>query len=488
MSLALQPPELLDTIASFVAPPSDLLALALTNKALHDIVIPHHLEFREVCCDARRETLWKALADLPVLSGRINSLELLPEPYALRSSAQLLIPYSLSPGTTVQFDAAACNGSACIDLLSIAISSMSALKRFSFGQTSLTRLGNTECLFRALRLHCPNLRELEITFYDGNPSFDSFSGPIWELRNLTLVSITVTRHAGVREIPRLYLAKVFDMLSACPDLRDLRIASEMRGPAADISGFLADQVWPDLRRLVMEGDVTFNSRSAVEKFLARHPKLEALSLPEYVALPDLPNLQWLYTPEFSRTVPAHTPRLEYAVMSNVYWSAQPNVKEVMRTLRTIPTLRGATLDFQTTSAMRQLARELPRLERLVLTHSPWNADRTSREQGTRLPSADCIAALTSLSNLTHLDTSATITIDEETDIVLDGLLRSLSNAPKLEFVGVDFIEPDSFPAVRWYSIMRGVHSGYAGRKEIRNVRKIRYHGWDDAWRDMGISV
>jgi hypothetical protein len=39
MSLSLQPPELLDVVASFVPLPSDLLALALTNKALYSVII-----------------------------------------------------------------------------------------------------------------------------------------------------------------------------------------------------------------------------------------------------------------------------------------------------------------------------------------------------------------------------------------------------------------------------------------------------------------
>ncbi|KAJ7689972.1 hypothetical protein B0H17DRAFT_1065769 [Mycena rosella] len=47
MAFSLQPPELLDAITSFIPLPCDLLSLALVSKALHAIVIPHCLEFRE---------------------------------------------------------------------------------------------------------------------------------------------------------------------------------------------------------------------------------------------------------------------------------------------------------------------------------------------------------------------------------------------------------------------------------------------------------
>lgn len=73
MSFSLQPLELLDTIASFVPLPSDLFSLALTSKALCSIIIPQHIEFREVCCDPRREMLWRLLADRLTLSRRITS-------------------------------------------------------------------------------------------------------------------------------------------------------------------------------------------------------------------------------------------------------------------------------------------------------------------------------------------------------------------------------------------------------------------------------
>jgi hypothetical protein len=169
-----QPPELLDTIASFLPLPCDLLSLALTNKTLCGVtvVILQHIEFREVCCDAQRETLWKLLADHPALSIRILSLELRPEPFM---DAKFLIPQSLyyvnSPDGGLKSQ-----GSTDYSSLATAIAGMPSLQLFFLGRITE---GDLVPVFKAL-CNCPNLCELEITFHcqDGIPDFDSLSGPV----------------------------------------------------------------------------------------------------------------------------------------------------------------------------------------------------------------------------------------------------------------------------------------------------------------------
>lgn len=84
---------------------------------------------------------------------------------------------------------------------------------------------------------------------------------------------------------------MFEMLSVCPYLQDRHIASEMRGPAADMSDLLASRSLPDPRRLIIEGDLNILTPASVAEFLARHPQLEILSLPESLQLPEMPNLR-----------------------------------------------------------------------------------------------------------------------------------------------------------------------------------------------------
>ncbi|KAJ7342485.1 hypothetical protein DFH08DRAFT_811568 [Mycena albidolilacea] len=215
-------------------------------------------------------------------------------------------------------------------VLSTSVAGIHSLRRFSFTQC-FVRLGDVEPVFKALCQHCPNLRELDITCEDVGPDFNSVIGHVWELRNLTRVSITVTRDPGIKGRPRVYLAQTFEMLSVCPHLQNLRIASEMRGPAADMSDLLASRSWPDPRRLMIEGDFNILAPASA--------RLEVLSLPKSLQLPERPNLCWLYALDFSTVIPADLPQLEYAVAWNAHWDG------VMSVLCALPTLRGATLAY-----------------------------------------------------------------------------------------------------------------------------------------------
>ncbi|KAJ7302807.1 hypothetical protein DFH08DRAFT_988694 [Mycena albidolilacea] len=133
-----------------------------------------------------------------------------------------------------------------------------------------------------------------------------------------------------------------------------------------------------------------------------------------------------------------------------------DIESVIRSLRAFPTFRGATLSISTTSAMHQLARKLPHLERLVLAGSRWNLFRwRANDEENRLPFDKCISILTSLVHLTHLDTSTLLASDA--DPAFDDLIRALSAAPKLQYIGVDFLHPEyTLPSLRSFSSVRDV--------------------------------
>ncbi|KAJ6471591.1 hypothetical protein C8R47DRAFT_1297356 [Mycena vitilis] len=477
MCLSSQPPELLDAIASFIPLPCDSLSLALASKLLHGIIVPHHIEFREVCCDLRRKTLWRALAEQPVLSGRIISLGLFNEVIPHHGRTQLLIPQSLGVGDEEP------GGSDFQDVLSAAVSDMVALERFSLVQTIVVQGKDPiEPVLPALQQFCPNLRELEVIFCELDSPFENFSAPLWDLGNLTSVSIAVIRPARMSSfVPQHYWGKLFEMLSRCPNLQDLRIAKRQRAPLLDVSSLFAGKEWPRLRRLVIKGDFKFKYPSTMVAFLTHHSKLETLWLTSKLDLPHLPDLRWLFIHNFPPIVPENLPRLEYAFTTYVggpHWDNEA----LMRTLRALPHLRGVTIGLQTTAQVEGLARELPQLVHLVFARSPWNDYRGMpwNKYGPGpvvevcLPSAECIVALTSLTHLTHLETSVAFPSAAHADPMLDELLRSLSGAPKLQYVGVDFFvngQKSDFPVVRWFLIIRDADGNYAGRSEVRNLRK-----------------
>ncbi|KAJ7117036.1 hypothetical protein C8R44DRAFT_983334, partial [Mycena epipterygia] len=61
-------------------------------------------------------------------------------------------------------------------------------------------------------------------------------------------------------------------------------------------------------------------------------------------------------------------------------------------------------------------------------------------------------------------------------------------APKLQYVGVDVIHPDAFrPVFTWFSILRDAQGAYVGRRQTRDLRRVRYHDWDDVFRVVEIS-
>jgi hypothetical protein len=411
----MQPPELLEAIASFIPLPRDLLSLALTSKALNALIIPEHLEFREVSCDPYRTALWTALAELPLLAGRIRSLSLQMEPIPLHSSAEVVVPQSVAAPNggavrglpSANWAGERTNQSA--EPLCAAISQMHGLTRFCFDHRGNSRLQTIGSLFDTVRQHCLCLRELELELqyeYEGpfdsiidavsrSPRLSSFasvpnlSTQISEFTNLTRVSITL-RSASTKPASHTHLEKVFSMLNRCPQLEHLRIGREDRGPLPDVSKFLADTTWPRLMSLIVEGDLYFYESTTVTTFLSRHPQLEVLELCEFVELPALPNLRWVSVPgfleEISTVTAALLPSLQYVALSaTVMTAGTAKISSIF------PALRGTTVSCRTASGLKTLVQAVPQLERLSFgLCSPWNAERRLTKRVACLVSASRI--------------------------------------------------------------------------------------------------
>ncbi|KAJ7861164.1 hypothetical protein B0H13DRAFT_2671912 [Mycena leptocephala] len=504
MSLLLQPPELLDAIASLIRHPRDLLSVALASKALHDVVVPGHLEFREVCCDSSRTSLWTALAENPPLAGRILSLDLQSEPIStLYSGGEVVVPKSLatrsvdeggSPHSSDK-DGEAGNGEPQLPELCAAISKMHSLTRFRFDSRQYKNL--SAAVFQTLRRHCPNMREFEVHFDYYGPNLNSITNPIWELSNLTRASITMEHPLNTMYPDNSnYLGNLFDMLGRCPQLQDLRIVRQIRGAERDLSGFLADLTWPRLTRLILGGifSFTFSAPSTITAFLGRHPQLEMLLLflPESVDLPVLPHLRYVSTPSFSKgsstATAAQLPGLEYLHMITPF-GIETDTNIIIRYFTTFPSLRGTTVSFLTVPALERFSRAVPQLERLEFQTSPWNSN-FERGTQTNLPSPDCIALLTRFAHLKHLDSSAVINDeDADADATLDTFLRALAAAPQLACVGVDWKYHNcDFSCLRWFSILRDNQGAYAGHKEVRRLRGVKFHDWEDVFRVPGLEL
>ncbi|KIJ29265.1 hypothetical protein M422DRAFT_98264, partial [Sphaerobolus stellatus SS14] len=68
------PPELIEGIVNSIGDVSDLLSLALTCRIFSNLIIPWHIEYRWISCDAGRKNLWRILSTKPSLTARIQRL------------------------------------------------------------------------------------------------------------------------------------------------------------------------------------------------------------------------------------------------------------------------------------------------------------------------------------------------------------------------------------------------------------------------------
>lgn len=63
-------------IIEFIDDAGDLLSLALTNHALHTLVVPRHINYRRISCPMSSDHVWKHLLDTPRACSRIRYLDI----------------------------------------------------------------------------------------------------------------------------------------------------------------------------------------------------------------------------------------------------------------------------------------------------------------------------------------------------------------------------------------------------------------------------
>jgi len=161
--------ETLDHIASFVDEPKDLLAVGVASRRLKEIVIPHHIEFRQIRCDAFRYSVWKALSQKPRLCGLIRKLHLFDEREEDDVSMIVILPFSLLEGGTEDNLRRFRKGKRvqkCFEALFKATSHMSNLTSFSWRmEEDSTRFPLLwRDLFWSVQRSCPLVAELQVKF------------------------------------------------------------------------------------------------------------------------------------------------------------------------------------------------------------------------------------------------------------------------------------------------------------------------------------
>jgi len=131
------PPEILEDIISEIGKTKDLLSLALADRALYNLVVPHHIEYRSICCSPFHEELWEAFASHPVLAARVRHLRVVPPSSHPSYLKELRIPSSIPCVLKPEKQSVARDSEISINdrtpsLLITAVSNMSRLKTFSW--------------------------------------------------------------------------------------------------------------------------------------------------------------------------------------------------------------------------------------------------------------------------------------------------------------------------------------------------------------------
>ncbi|KAG8987754.1 hypothetical protein FRB93_004416 [Tulasnella sp. JGI-2019a] len=273
-SLAL-PAEILDRVIFYIISLRDLLALALTNSALHGAIIDDHLPYRCVECHITDDWIWSHL--LQVSQRKIENVRLLriddftTETVPPRSRAKVKGSTQEKPPPSMLTNVLKRTS----NLESVLWSRHQTLGLF--GKTSI----GPDAFWVALREHCFNLRELHVEC-SVDCSHCSVTPERWapskmfELGGLRSLSLKLSCN---NRVTHFYdLKPLCGMLSRCPDLLDLSLStSDPVRLVLDVT-LLTYCRLPRLKHLFLN-QPHFAQGHDFYRFLEAHPALRTLSMP-----------------------------------------------------------------------------------------------------------------------------------------------------------------------------------------------------------------
>ncbi|KAJ3718710.1 hypothetical protein C8R42DRAFT_609937 [Lentinula raphanica] len=269
MHLSKLPLEILDSILSEIDDHDDLIALALSSKDLHRIVIPRHSEYRVLRIRHRFPALWAHLALRADLSRNLREIQI-----TQRDNQALIERYPTTPVSSYQANAHGMVDSPDphqeererVRNLLVVMEHTQRLKAFhwdfrhSIGTlfpeqelqllASLSRISELRTLVLAGELRCVPLAQFQM----------AWNMP--HLQDLTLMGNVWTSLATARSLKHV--------LKQCTQLRRLQIPMDATG--------LGDLIIPTLRdlSLFLQSGTTSAQIKQWNVFLENHPLLEDL--------------------------------------------------------------------------------------------------------------------------------------------------------------------------------------------------------------------
>ena len=133
----------------------DLLSLALSCSTWKNIIIPHHLEYREISMSIDHHSIWRHLAERPSLAANVRRLVIAEPDSFLPMSTNWLVPTTLvppSPRSTLPLEQQP-------DYPLRALRNMKLLKTLEFENISRLSQGSPDTL-SLLLAHIPSVENL----------------------------------------------------------------------------------------------------------------------------------------------------------------------------------------------------------------------------------------------------------------------------------------------------------------------------------------
>ncbi|KIJ34879.1 hypothetical protein M422DRAFT_51813 [Sphaerobolus stellatus SS14] len=285
--------ELVEKVIDNIDRPSDLLRLALSSRALHALIVPKHIEFRDIRCHLCHEDIWKLLISNPALAANVRTLQV-----EIRYLIEVLYPRSFIPelGSTIHY-----GGEYNLPRALSLMRSLIRLQLTGYASNVPNDLEDTLISNTLLKISTSQFKLAELSLEIGQSldmSEHHSSLPLFPMPTVHLPTVT-TLHIRVCLCPRCHLPgnNFYKFLVTQPDLPLKELSLSVFGSFAynplphDLeSGILALfklATWPNIKRLALIFDRRASAQifeqggycsEILQDFLKRHRGLEALKL------------------------------------------------------------------------------------------------------------------------------------------------------------------------------------------------------------------
>ncbi|KIJ49102.1 hypothetical protein M422DRAFT_28106 [Sphaerobolus stellatus SS14] len=438
------PQEIFQCIVNEVDDVSDLLSLALTCRALCQVIVPWYIEYRWIYCASGRKDIWKILSNKPYLAARLRKLEIVIEKDDI---AMPVIPKSLSrfPEYKKHRRKPSTKDDSCEVMNSLVdLMRHTDLTRFLWSYP-IDVTNSFAVLLPKLFDYSPRLQELGITTYSGHYPVRPFqpldhkeiSMPFLHTVCLSLGNYCVNSTAIASGI-------INALIHSCPSIVDLQI--RLRGHHL-LAQFLQQGTWPKIKRLTLYGfgfyDYTMGipDRDFMRNFLSRHPSLQCLAVDgdvfaneEYVAEDALPNLHSFdRTRELGHLHEPYIRVLPATIAQNIHHLSIGITRKYLPDIKKMTSLQTCVIEIHDwTPSIIELLDALPvSLERISIQERY----RSHQDPESWIEDAHLwIPSLMRLQNLTHI--GALFCYAELTKRADRDLMGELCSLPHLSYVQV----------------------------------------------------